>query len=42
MKPPDRFGFVDLMTYALVTTLEYEKSKALTYTKAINSKDSEK
>ena len=29
IKPPDRFGFVDLITYALLTAMKYEESEPL-------------
>ena len=39
IKPLDRFGFVDLITYALLTAMEYEESEPLSYQEAINNNE---
>ena len=42
IKPPHRFGFADLIAYALLTTMEYEESEPLSYQEAINNNESMK
>ncbi|KAL6346168.1 hypothetical protein AAG906_027902 [Vitis piasezkii] len=42
IKPPNRFGFVDLIAYALLTAMEYEESEPLSYQEAINNNESMK
>ena len=42
IKPPDKFGFADLIAYALLTTMEYEESEPLSYQEAINNNESMK
>ncbi|KAL6332008.1 hypothetical protein AAG906_020364 [Vitis piasezkii] len=42
IKPLDRFGFIDLIAYALLTTMEYEESEPLSYQEAINNNESMK
>ena len=39
IKPPDKFGFADLIAYALLTTMEYEESEPLSYQEAINNNE---
>ena len=42
IKPPNRFGFADLIVYALLTTMEYEESEPLSYQEVINNNESMK
>ena len=39
---PDRFGFANLIAYALLTAMEYEESEPLSYQEAINNNESMK
>ena len=42
IKPPDKFGFADLIAYALLTAMEYEESEPLSYQESINNNESMK
>ncbi|PKU72844.1 Retrovirus-related Pol polyprotein from transposon TNT 1-94 [Dendrobium catenatum] len=41
IKPPSKYGYAELIEYALLSALEYEDSEPISYKEAVSCKDSE-